>query len=151
MEKYNISNMKNFSINGVPVKNKLTCGRLYMIKLKHEPGKKTTFTSANRLSEKGNQPAKDTKMKKNKSPFNPVPSTCGEMELMSLLLEKNKYIMRELIFAKSADINLMEKFMFSQLTKKDLTQEELFEGEKLEHFGISILREYFKVLGLNLK
>ena len=152
MNKYEISNKKEFSVNGEKIMNKITCGNLYMIKLKHEPGKKASYTSAFKLSEKTNQPVKEGKNKSSKLPFNAVPSACGEMELMSLLIEPDLFILRELVFAKSSNKIGSERFMAAQLLSDDgkIYQKDLFKNLKLEHSGVKNLREYLKVLGLTI-
>lgn len=152
MKKYGIRNMKEFTVNGEPVENKLTTGSLYVLKLRHEPELKTSYTSANKINVGSSQPVKDNRFQKNKSPASYNPSACGEMELMTLLLEPDKHILRELIFIKSNNGPVAENFMKSQLMGvKDPSQVDLIGDTELVHNGIRKLRHYCHVLGMDIR
>lgn len=142
-------NEKKILLNGKLVKNKLLFGRLYIIKLKHEAEKKMSYASANRFSEITSKPIKDSRKKKYKAPNNHAASVLGEMELTALLLDKEKHILKELIYVKSSNKKPLENFMYNQLCEKQVPSLELLLEGDLEHDGVKAVKEYFKVLGLS--
>jgi DNA-directed RNA polymerase beta subunit len=158
-DKYNIKFEKKVTFKGESVINPVLFGKLYVIKLQHEPIKKTSYTSINYYNSGG--PTKTSAKSKYKATNTFNPSVIGEMELSSLLVDPNYEIIKELIYTKSSNRLLSEYLSTMRLYNKkyknyDEFMEEIQNSDEeinaeylKRHLGINLLKHYLRCLYLD--
>ena len=148
MNKYKVNLNEDMLLNGIPMKNEILFGSLYLIKLKHEPEKKTSYSSMNKLSSKTMQLVKDNKsFKKHKSINNHNPSSIAEMEFSILLTLPKKNFLKESLFLKSSDTKNRLLFLRDNLYNES---PKLENYKDLEHLSVKSLNTLLKVVGLGI-
>lgn len=155
LDKYSVEINEEMYVKGEKLTNEVLFGKLYIIKLKHEPDKKMSYSSFNKVSDKTLQPTKDqNSYKKNKSINTFNPSSIAEMELASLLTLPEKSFLKESIYLKSSDYDLRMQLLKKSLyasSESGITLDEFNKEGSYKHLSMTALNQFLPVIGINLK
>lgn len=155
LDKFDVNINEEMYVNGRRLDNDVLFGKLYIIKLKHEPDKKMSYSSFNKVSDKTLQPTKDqNSYKKNKSINTFNPSSIAEMELASLLTLPDKSFLKESIYLKSSDYELRMQLLKKSLyatSEKGISLDDLTKDNSYTHLSMTALNQFLPVIGINLK
>lgn len=155
LDKYEVSINEEMYVNGRKLDNEVLFGKLYIIKLKHEPDKKMSYSSFNKVSDKTLQPTKDqNSYKKNKSINTFNPSSIAEMELSALLVLPKKSFLKESIYLKSSDYEARMQFLKKSLyakTESGVSIKDFTKETEFNHLSMTALNHFLPVIGIELK
>lgn len=137
------------TIKGHDIINPIATGKQLILKLKHEPSKKISYTNVKKFGTKTLQPAKaGNEFKTSKLPNLASPNTLGEQETSILMaLSKDMHVLKELAFLKSSDAHNRELMLEKLYDDKEIY---LKDFDKLESIAVKNLNYYLNVIGLAL-
>ena len=128
----------------------LMMGYAYFMRLKHYAFSKFSARSAGTLNLK-DVPSKNTTFKQDTSKFSKTPIRLGEMETINLFTLNDSKRLADFKKIYSSSSEERQNAITQLLTHDDVMNIESFEMNSKNDNILDILKQYFKVLGLELK